>query len=64
MAIKLQLLFINSADIDRAVRFYEAMGLHCHLHSHGSGLPHYASENPGCVFEIYSLEVVGFSRKV
>jgi catechol 2,3-dioxygenase-like lactoylglutathione lyase family enzyme len=47
------LLVIRSPDIDRAVRFYEALGLSFTKHSHGNGPEHYASETAGFVFEIY-----------
>lgn len=47
------LLVIRSPDIDRAVRFYEALGLSFTKHSHGKGPEHYASETAGFVFEIY-----------
>lgn len=47
------LLVIRSPDIDRAVTFYEAIGLTFTKHSHGSGPWHYTSEQCGFVFEIY-----------
>lgn len=47
------LLVIRSADIHRAVSFYQAMGMSFDLHSHGKGPKHYASETAGFVFEIY-----------
>ncbi len=47
------LLVIRSPDIDRAVRFYETLGLPFTKHSHGNGPEHYASETAGFVFEIY-----------
>jgi predicted enzyme related to lactoylglutathione lyase len=47
------LLVIRSPDINRAVRFYEAIGLSFTKHSHGNGPEHYASETAGFVFEIY-----------
>ncbi len=49
------LVVIRSEDIDRAVTFYEAIGLTFQKHSHGSGPEHYASEKAGFVFEIYPL---------
>ena len=39
--------------IDRAVTFYERLGIKFELHSHGKGPKHYASETCGFVFEIY-----------
>ncbi len=47
------LLVIRSANVDRAVTFYEQIGLHFVRHSHGKGPEHYASESCGFVFEIY-----------
>ncbi|MCS7470337.1 VOC family protein [Stieleria sp. ICT_E10.1] len=47
------LLVIRSPDINRAVRFYETLGLSFTKHSHGNGPEHYASETAGFVFEIY-----------
>ena len=47
------LLVIRSPDIDRAVTFYETIGMLFERHSHGKGPEHYASETCGFVFEIY-----------
>jgi predicted enzyme related to lactoylglutathione lyase len=47
------LLVIRSPDIDRAVKFYEILGVSFEKHSHGKGPMHYASETNGFVFEIY-----------
>ena len=52
---QLNLVVLRSADIDRSVKFYEAMGLRFAKHAHGSGPEHYASENNGFVFEIYPV---------
>jgi len=52
----INLLTIRSRDIDRAVRFYEALGLSFQKHSHGQGPQHYCSDNAGVAFEIYPLE--------
>ena len=49
------LLVIRSADIERAVTFYETLGVRFERHSHGNGPEHYASETCGFVFEIYPL---------
>jgi predicted enzyme related to lactoylglutathione lyase len=46
---------IRSPDIDRAVAFYECIGLRFQKHSHGNGPLHYASESNDFVFEIYPL---------
>lgn len=47
------LLVIRSPNIDRAVTFYQQMGMLFHRHAHGKGPEHYASEICGFVFEIY-----------
>jgi lactoylglutathione lyase len=52
---RLNLVTIRSPDIDRAVRFYEALGLRFSKHAHGTGPEHYCSEDAGVAFEIYPL---------
>jgi lactoylglutathione lyase len=47
------LLVIRSPDIDRAVTFYQQMGMQFDRHAHGKGPEHYASDICGFVFEIY-----------
>ncbi len=47
------LLVIRSPNIDRAVAFYQQMGMLFDLHAHGNGPKHYASDICGFVFEIY-----------
>ena len=51
--ILLNLLVLRSPSIDRAVNFYNVLGLQFCKHSHGTGPKHYACELPGMVFEIY-----------
>ena len=51
----LNLVVIRSADIDRAVRFYQALGLIFAKHRHGTGPDHFSSDMSGVVFEIYPL---------
>lgn len=51
----LNLVVIRSPEIDRAVTFYQILGLAFTLHSHGSGPEHYSSELNGLIFEIYPL---------
>lgn len=55
MAASLNLLVIRSADMEAAASFYEQLGFRFTLHAHGSGPAHYATEDAGCVFEIYPL---------
>jgi lactoylglutathione lyase len=50
--VSLNLVVIRAADPERAVRFYEIMGLVFEKHKHGSGAEHFASEG-NVVFEIY-----------
>jgi len=47
------LLVIRSPNIERAVTFYNKLGMQFERHSHGKGPEHYASETCGFVFEIY-----------
>ncbi|MCI0643166.1 MAG: VOC family protein [Gemmataceae bacterium] len=55
MSISLNLLVIRGADIARAQRFYEALGLRFTREQHGKGPEHLAAELDGVVFEIYPL---------
>lgn len=55
MKSRFNLLTIRSSDIDRAVCFYEALGLRFSKHAHGTGPEHYCSQDAGIVFEIYPL---------
>ena len=52
---QINLVVIRSADIERAARFYERLGLSLTRHRHGSGPEHYACESEPVVFEIYPL---------
>lgn len=54
--IRLNLVVIRSADIDRAMQFYHALGLTFEQHQHGKGLTHYAAEMNGVVFEVYPAQ--------
>lgn len=51
----LNLVVLRSPDIERAAKFYQAMGFLFTRHSHGSGPEHYTSEVNGLVFEIYPM---------
>jgi predicted enzyme related to lactoylglutathione lyase len=51
----LSLVVIRSADLDRAARFYAAVGLHLARERHGTGSEHLAAELRGTVFEVYPL---------
>jgi lactoylglutathione lyase len=53
---RFSLVTIRSSDMNRAIRFYETLGLRFSRHSHGTGPEHYSSEDAGVVFEIYPLE--------
>lgn len=54
-AVFCNLVVIRSHDLERAAKFYAALGLKLIRHSHGKGPEHLASENAGQVFEIYPL---------
>lgn len=49
------LVVIRSGDLDRAEKFYSALGFTFTRHSHGKGPVHLASEQAGQVFEVYPL---------
>jgi predicted enzyme related to lactoylglutathione lyase len=51
----LNLVVIRSTDIERAQRFYFAMGLLFSRESHGGGPTHYVAMVCGLAFEIYPL---------
>lgn len=55
MTARLNLVVIRSADIERAVDFYRALGLLFTKHSHGAGPEHYSSEVRELLLEIYPL---------
>lgn len=47
------LLVIRSRDIERAVTFYQQMGMQFVRHAHGHGPDHFSSDLSGFIFEIY-----------
>ena len=49
----LNLIVIRSGDMERAVQFYELLGLTFAKHRHDSGPEHFSADMNGCVFEIY-----------
>ncbi|MEM6886185.1 MAG: VOC family protein [Verrucomicrobiota bacterium] len=55
MTTRLNLIVLRSPDIDRAIVFYEKLGISFAKHCHGKGPEHYASILDHCVFEIYPL---------
>ena len=60
--VSLNLVVIRSPDIERACRFYSALGLAFTKHAHGTGPEHYACEIGGIVFEIYPRKSEDDSR--
>jgi lactoylglutathione lyase len=60
-AVLCNLVVIRSRDLERADKFYSALGLTLKRHSHGSGPEHLASQHAGQVFEIYPLDKDGLS---
>lgn len=54
-SIALNLVVLRSSDIEQAAAFYSRLGLQFTQHQHGSGLPHFAAELGGGVFELYPL---------
>jgi predicted enzyme related to lactoylglutathione lyase len=53
--LQINLLTIRALDVERAVRFYEALGLRFIRERHGRGPVHYAAVCEGLAFEIYPL---------
>lgn len=51
--VQLNLVVIQSADIERAAAFYRLLGLDFVKHAHGSGLEHFSSKLDQATFEIY-----------
>jgi len=54
--VKVNLVVIRAADIERSADFYRLLGLEFIKHRHGSGAEHFASDKGGIVFEIYSRQ--------
>ena len=52
--LRLNLVVLRVADIERSVEFYRRVGLAFTPHAHGTGPQHYACETDGCVFELYA----------
>ena len=50
---RLNLVVLRALDPVGLASFYSKLGLNFIQHRHGSGPEHFASENDGCVFEIY-----------
>jgi catechol 2,3-dioxygenase-like lactoylglutathione lyase family enzyme len=51
--VTLDLVVIRSADLDRAERFYAALGIRFARERHGSGPEHLAARIGSVVFEVY-----------
>jgi len=52
-AVRLNLVVIRVADLERAKRFYELLGLQFIRHRHDKGPEHLSAELAGIVFELY-----------
>jgi lactoylglutathione lyase len=61
LSISLNLVVIRSSDIDRAVQFYNQLGLRFHRQQHDDGPEHYSTQIGNTVFEIYPLNRDGAS---
>jgi catechol 2,3-dioxygenase-like lactoylglutathione lyase family enzyme len=60
--MRLNLVVLRVADLDRAEAFYGALGIAFERHRHGKGPEHRAAELPGgCVFELYPAGNAGSS---
>lgn len=53
--MKINLLVIRTSHPEALKQQYEMLGFQFVLHQHGKGLPHFAHEEDGFVFEIYPL---------
>jgi lactoylglutathione lyase len=51
----LNLVVIRVADLERAHRFYQALGLQLKRERHNSGPEHFSADLDGITFEIYPL---------
>jgi lactoylglutathione lyase len=54
--VSLSLIVLRSANIDAALKFYQAIGLTFVQEQHGSGPVHYACEMGKTILEIYPAE--------
>ncbi len=57
----LQLVVLRTNDFERAVPFYQCLGLQLVRHKHGNGPEHFATEASTGVFELYPLSKDGSS---
>jgi len=53
MKAKLNLVVIRAREPERLAGLYSVLGLSFERHRHRNGPEHFASEEDGCVFEIY-----------
>src|SRR5262249_16614966 len=56
MAVGLYLVVIRVSDLQRALGFYEVLGLRFSEEQHGDGPKHLAAEVGDVIFEMYPLE--------
>jgi lactoylglutathione lyase len=61
LSVSLNLVVIRSSDVDRAVQFYNRLGLRFHRQQHDGGPEHYSTQIGNTVFEIYPLSREGES---
>ncbi|HEX4592104.1 MAG TPA: VOC family protein [Gemmataceae bacterium] len=59
----LNLVVIRSTDLDRAARFYSALGINLTREHHGSGPEHLAGQLGAIVFEVYPQSRAGESAE-
>jgi lactoylglutathione lyase len=60
-SVSLNLVVIRSRDVDRAVQFYNQLGLGFRRQQHNNGPEHYSTQIGKTVFEIYPLSREGAS---
>ncbi|MFO0810792.1 MAG: VOC family protein [Gemmataceae bacterium] len=53
MGVRLSLVVVRAANLEKSRVFYESLGLRLSRERHGTGPAHLAAEVDGCVFEVY-----------
>jgi len=51
----LNLIAIRFGNLEKACRFYEALGIHLQPEQHGNGPPHFSAQFGDVTFELYPL---------
>lgn len=62
-SVRLNLMVIRVADLEKAQQFYEGLGLQFVRHRHGNGPEHLSAELGEAVFELYPQSQQGSSTR-